>query len=242
VTGRRDLSWLRGIAIGIACLVGCVLGGGVLGGGVLVGCVTPEPIGGDAAIDDAPPPGVIGTVELLPASTEGPGVPVDLFAVRIASIGLVGDRGPGLDPHRDGVGLTVIGTTEVDVPIGDVPPALYSAVSLDLAAEGAEIGLPVLEIRLSLAHGPTLDIATTEPISLLARCEHGAIVSTTGNVSVGMDFALGEAIGSVLLHPLPAADGDGVVHVTEATAPEAIAAFRHELAEHVHAECGPDTI
>ncbi len=206
------------------------------------GCVSPPATMDDAASPDAAVPGVPGTLELLPATTEAPELPVEGFTLRIRSIRFVGDRGPELDPGIDGTGLVSIGPTELEVPIGDVAPALYSAVLLTLGDATGEVDQPVLELQLALIHSQTLDIATLAPITLNARCEHGAVVNTTDAVSIGVDFALTDAVASVLEYDLPAADAHGVVRVDENTAPDAIAAFRRELAEHIHAECGPDTI
>jgi len=206
-----------------------------------VACVPPAATMDDASMPDASTPGVPGTLELLPATTEAPELPVEGFTLRISSIRFVGDRGPGY-PGIDGTGLVSIGPTELEVPIGDVPPALYSAVLITLADAPGEVDQPVLELQLALVHDQTLDIATLAPITLNARCEHGAVVNTTDAVSIGVDFALTNAVAVVLELELPAADAEGVVRVDENTAPVAIAAFRRELAEHLHAECGPDTI
>jgi hypothetical protein len=185
-------------------------------------------------------PGIPGTVLLLAPSTEGPSAPVDLFALRINEIQLVGDRGPASDPRVPGPGLVTVDESGLEVPVGDVPPALYSAVVLTLAAGPADVGQPVLELRLTLEHGPTLDIATAEPLELTARCEHGAVVSTTGQVRMGVDFALAEAVAIVFTDPLPAPDGAGVIRIDEATTPAAIADFRAMLTARIHAECNAD--
>ncbi len=206
-----------------------------------VACVPPPTVMDDAAMPDAAMPGVPGTLELLPATTEAPELPVEGFTLRITSIRFVGDRGAPY-PGIDNTGLVSIGPTELEVPIGDVAPAVYSAVLISLGDGPGEVGEPVLELQLALVHSQTLDIATLAPITLNARCEHGAVVNTTDAVSIGVDFALTNAVASVLELDLPAADAHGVVGVDENTAPAAIAAFRHELAEHIHAECGPDTI
>jgi len=209
---------------------------------LLGGCVVPAMNTDDSASPDASTPGVPGSLELLPATTEASSLPVESFSVRIGAIRFVGDRGSEFDPGIDDVGLVSIGTTETEISIGDVAPALYSAVQLTLAAAPAEAGQPVLELRLALTHGQTLVIATLAPISLTARCEHGAVVNTTDAVSIGVDFSLGQAVLQVLEYTLPAPDASGVIRVDETTAPAAIADFRSELAEHIHAECGPDTI
>lgn len=228
VTSRRDRWRAGGVAIAAAMLA--------------LACTDPGTMPrDDGGSGDAWPPGVPGTVELLPSMTEGPGVPVDLLALRIGSIRLVGDRGSEFDPEIEDVGLVTVGdTTSLDIPIGDVPPALYSAVVVNLDDAAGEEGLPVFEMRFAPLSGPPLDVSTHEPLTLIARCEHGAVVNTTDAVRIGVDLAVGYPANSLLLFPLPAPDASGVVHVNEETAPEAIAAFRHELAEHVHAECGPD--
>jgi hypothetical protein len=204
----------------------------------LLGCNPPAATNDGGGADGWSAPGVPGTVELLPPAHEDPGIPIDLLTLRVASIRMVGDRGPALDPQVDGIGLVSIGAVGLEVPIGDVPPALYSAVVLTLAPDAD--GQDVLHLRTTLEHGPTLDITTVQPLTLDARCEHGAVVNTTDAVRIGVDLPMEEALGLLVLNPLPAPDATGVIHVDEASAPEAIAAFRRGLAETVHAECGPD--
>ena len=193
------------------------------------------PDGGSAG--DGSGPGVPGTVAILPGATEGPPTPVERLDLRIAAVRMVGDRGPELDPRAEGIGLVSVGTVPFEIAIGEVPPALYSAVVLELAPDASG---PALELVTTLEHGPTLDIATNEPLVLSARCEHGAAVSTTGMVRMNVDLALGDPVQAVTVMALPAPDGAGVVHVNESTAPEATAAFRAMLQAVVHAECGPD--
>lgn len=199
-------------------------------------------IGDGGTTDDAwTPPGVAGTVVLLAPSIEGPSEPIDLFTLRISEIRLIGDRGPEFDPHTTTpVGLVTVGEGGLEIPIGDVPPALYSAAVVSLADGPTETGLPVLELRLALEGGPTLDITTTMPLELAARCEHGAAVNTTDAVRIGVDFALANAVAIVMADPLPDPDGSGVVYVNESTAPQAIADFRATLVDRIHAECMPD--
>jgi hypothetical protein len=206
-----------------------------------LGCGAPIE-GADGGLGDAwTRPGVPGAVVLLAPSTEGPDVPIDLFTLRITDIRLVGDRGPEFDPHTsDAPGLVAVGQSGLEIAIGDVAPALYSAVVVSLANGPTEVGEAVLELRMTLEHGPTLDITTTMPLELTARCEHGAVVNTTDAVRIGVDFALAEAVAIVFTDPLPPADGDGVVHVNESSAPEATADFRAMLLARVHAECMPD--
>ncbi len=221
VTARHALGALRRVTMFVA---------------LLASCAVPPTNVEDASTVDAPPPGIPGTVALRPASMEGP-MGVELFALRIASIRLVGDRGPALDHEVDGTGLVTIGATELDIPVGDVPPALYSAVVLTLANGPDHLGEPVLEIRMPADDGRMLDIAITEPMTLVVRCAHGALVSTTGALNIAVDFALGDPLASLMMQTLPAPSADGVVHITEATAPDTIAAFRADLMDRVHADC-----
>lgn len=213
-------------------------------GAVLVALTLVGACGGSGGVDDAGmpadgglPPGVPGTVAVLPAAMEGPSFPVDRFDLRIASIRLVGDRGAALDPHMEGIGLRTVTDVPLEIPIGDVPPALYSAVELRLASDASG---PALELVFTPEHGPTVDLTTDAPLVLDARCEHGAVVNTMDAVRIGVDFALGNPIQSALVLPVPAPGPDGIVHLNESTAPLSIAAFRAELAEVIHAECGPD--
>lgn len=212
----------------------------LLGVCATIGCVDPVPPETDSGMpvpDAWTTPGVPGRVVLLAPSNEGPSVPIDLFALRIHRIRIVGDRGPAFDPVIEGPGLVTIGEAGLELDIDDVPPALYSAVVVTLEAEPEEAGAPVLELRITLDPGPTLDIRTAAPLELTARCEHGRVVNTTDAVEIGVDFALADAVAIALAHPLPAPDGEGVIWVDDVSAPDAIADFRAMLVARVHAEC-----
>jgi hypothetical protein len=205
----------------------------VLAAALLGACGDGSLVGVDASMDDAGPPGVPGTVTLLPPSTEGPGVPIDRLTLRIASLRLVGDRGPDYDPHVDDVGAVDVGDAGIGIPMGEVPPALYSAVVLDLADPG---GAPVIELVLAV-DDLRLEITTSAPITIDARCEDGLVVETGSAVTAQVDLALGNAVLAVVESPLPLPDATGTVHVNETTAPEAILAFRERLMIDPHSEC-----
>lgn len=201
------------------------------------GCATPgAQVDASAPGDGWTPPGVPGTV-VLGAEMEGPIVPIDGLWLRPETVRIVGDRGSEFDPQVHHLGWIEVDADGVEVPI-EVPPALYSAVVLELAATGDDAGQPVLELLVGPVSGMRFDVRIHDSLVLNARCERGAIIDTTGGLRVGVDFELGEAVVAMVLEPLPAPGPDGTILVDETTAPSALAAFRSRLIEEVHAECG----
>lgn len=127
------------------------------------------------------------------------------------------DRGGAMEP---------VWAPRQNVELGEVSrelegvPATYGGLTLRGNAGMA----PTLEIDLGIPEGDRLELVSTEPYEIALRCEGGPVrLSAAAEITLRARIAPATLIEALIAAPLPPAE-DGVVHVDQVRAPEAVAA------------------
>jgi hypothetical protein len=205
----------------------------------LAGCApAPAATMADAAAD-ADDPGVDCTITFLPPTTEDTVDAIDRFRIDLTSVVVLGDRGAQGQLAPGDVGVVTITSSAADVPVGDIPPALYSEI--DVVLGDASGTTPAIELDVRPSSGPPLAITVHDSLALAARCEQGTQV-LIDDVRLVVDIPIAGAIEAARAQRLPAPDAAGTIRIDEHSAPEAVTAFRAALRASAHAECDPGEI
>lgn len=207
--------------------------------GALVACV-PTSDHPDAGHEDAPPGdgsafAAAARVRLPHEALEVGDVTVSSFALRIASLRLVSDRGVAFDPVRAGdLGpVDLASSTTIEFP--SIPPASYSAAVIVLDGAAAVLEIDAEDAVLGRVH-----VSYGSRVEWMARCSAGVPVGVGETLDVGVDLDLGPAWEDLRSADLPDPSG-GVLSLDESTAPEAVAELVRAIGEALRAECDLDT-
>lgn len=187
--------------------------------------------GGAADAADAPVGAGRAEVRLPREPLDGAGLEVRRFAISVAELRLVSDRGEGFDPVRTDVGTIDLATPRT-LSLAPIAPASYSAVVLRLAGSPTSVELEVDDPEI----GP-VRVRYDGPLEWMARCSEGVPVGVGERLDVGVSLELDGPWEDLREAELPEPI-EGRIEIDARSAPELGRQMVLAVGAALRAECG----